>query len=227
MSAKVRAFVLAVWSVFLAWLWATGEVSRYLGPRTYWVVPFGAVTLGLAALAAGRPGARRAGAPLRREVVGAVVLVVPILAVAAVPRAKLGSLAASNKSTSGILTGASSAVAAGSGGEVSFRDIHYASQSEGYAATRGIAAGFEVELTGFVTAAPDAPPATFELTRFYVSCCAADAIPYSVTVEGPPGTYREDQWLRVKGALVSSDDGFLVDPDEIQVVAPPTNPYLY
>ena len=40
-----RMVVLALWSAFFAWLLVSGEVYRYIGPRTRWVVVFGAVML--------------------------------------------------------------------------------------------------------------------------------------------------------------------------------------
>ena len=33
-----RGLVLACWAGFFAWLHLSGEKTRYLGPRTYWVV---------------------------------------------------------------------------------------------------------------------------------------------------------------------------------------------
>ena len=48
------------WGALFAWLWLSGESVRYLGPRTQWVVPVGA--LGLTLAAAGYLRATRADA---------------------------------------------------------------------------------------------------------------------------------------------------------------------
>ena len=37
-TRSLRLLVLWGWTLFLLWLWLTGEVLRYLGPRTQWVV---------------------------------------------------------------------------------------------------------------------------------------------------------------------------------------------
>jgi hypothetical protein len=48
-----RGGVLALWAIFFVLLWWTGTSGRYLGTRTQWIVPFGAVVLALASLAYG------------------------------------------------------------------------------------------------------------------------------------------------------------------------------
>ena len=42
---SIRALALVAWASVFAWLWITGESVRYLGPRTQWVVPVGAIWL--------------------------------------------------------------------------------------------------------------------------------------------------------------------------------------
>jgi uncharacterized repeat protein (TIGR03943 family) len=225
---------MALWSGVFAWLWLSGEMTRYLGPRTYWVAPFGALALvGAAAVTAA--GARRASDRTRlsaRDAFRFGVILLPLVAMVAVPGAQLGSQAAANKAPAGILVGAAAAVPGAPGsGPVGFRDIYYAGQSEGYALERGISAGMSVRLTGFITHPPDIPEGYFALTRFYVSCCAADAIPYSVTVDPPgpfvPRAYPDDRWLEIRGQLVQMDTGFTLTPHSIRPVKTPDDPYLY
>lgn len=223
----LRGAVLALWAMFFGWLWLSGEVTRYLGPRTYWVVVFGCVTLALAALGhlwgiRGRPFS-----PTRGDLAGAALLLVPLLAVLAIPNAQLGAQAASRKGSAGGFAAAALVPIPDADGEISFREIDYASESEEYAASAGIVGGIEVDLTGFVTH-PEGGQATFSLTRFYVSCCAADAIPYSVPISVTGMADRpDDTWVRVRGTLVDSGTGFLLDADRIDPVEPPQDPYLY
>lgn len=223
-----------MWSGVFAWLWLSGEMTRYLGPRTYWVAPFGALALGGAAFVTAA-GARRAsdrnGLSLR-DGVRFGVLLLPLAAMVAVPGAQLGSQAAANKAPSGILAGvAATAPGAPASGPIGFRDIYYAGQSESYALERGISDGMGVRLTGFITHPPDVAEGYFALTRFYVSCCAADAIPYSVTVDPPgpivPSVYPDDRWLEIRGQLVQTDAGFTLIPHSISPVKAPDDPYLY
>ncbi len=228
-----RAGAMGLWSLVFAWLWLSGEMTRYLGPRTYWVAPFGAVALAGAAMVTAA-GARRASdrALAARDWVRFGALLLPLVAMVAVPGAQLGSQAAANKAPSGILAGvAATAPGAPASGPIGFRDIYYAGQSESYALERAISDGMGVRLTGFVTHPPGIPEGVFALTRFYVSCCAADAIPYSVTVNPPgpvvPSVYPDDRWLEIRGSLVQSDAGFTLTPHAISPTKAPDDPYLY
>ncbi|MDQ3951993.1 MAG: TIGR03943 family protein [Actinomycetota bacterium] len=225
-----RGAVLACWAAFFAWLHVSGEKTRYLGPRTYWVVVFGAIVLGAAALAHFVTARRAAARKLEgRDAAGIATLLVPLLAVAAVPSAQLGALAASRKTAGAgaAAVGAIAPPAPAAGEALSFASIHYASESEMYAAEAGIAEGMEVELTGFVTHPQGLPPGTLGLTRFQVSCCAADAVPFTVPLVIDPASRGDDTWLRVSGHLASRDGTFAIEPDHVTVVDAPADPYLY
>jgi uncharacterized repeat protein (TIGR03943 family) len=223
----VRASSLALWAAFFWWLAITGEMTRYLGPRTYWVAWFGAVVLTGAALV--HVATLRAGGtarPSAGEVAGLALLLVPVMAVVAVPTPDLGALAAARK-TSGIGTLTSSLPKPpAEPGEIGFAEIFYASESAEYATAVGITDGTRVDLMGFVTHPKRGPAGTFSLTRFYVSCCAADAVPYSVAVDADEDL-SDDTWLHVKGTLRERDGDFLIEPLSIDKVQTPKNPYLY
>jgi uncharacterized membrane protein YcgQ (UPF0703/DUF1980 family) len=111
-------------------------------------------------------------------------------------------------------------------GEVSFIDFYYANRSEEYALKAGVVPDEIVHLTGFVT---ESGPGRVRLTRFYVSCCAADAVPYSADIMASQGccTYDEDKWLRVRGRIVTDDQGhYVVEATMIEPVREPDDPYL-
>jgi hypothetical protein len=87
-AGVARTLVLGAWAALFCGLWALDEGFRYLGPRTQWVIPFGAIALTLATLAHGVLAVVRRrdfGALTRGEAAGALVIVLPILAVLAVP----------------------------------------------------------------------------------------------------------------------------------------------
>lgn len=226
----IRALVLAAWSAFFVYLRVSGEMTRYLGPRTYWVVTFGAVTLGLAAavhLMTLRSA--RKSTPTRSDLVGFATLLIPLLAITAVPRPDLGALAASRKATGGVgAAGFVAPPAPEAGREPSFIDVHFANESDEYAATLGIADGTPMHLVGFVSEEAGSDGA-IQLSRFYVSCCAADAIPYSVTVQ--PGDSQAvtstNTWLEVSGSLTRTETGWVLVADDVKRTAEPENPYLY
>ena len=89
-----------------------------------------------------------------------------------------------------------------------------------------------VRLQGLV-AHSDETPGGFLLTRFVVTCCAADAIPVQVAVLRG-GTPPEDSWVEVVGTLVPPPP---VDPDAttlprlevdataVRAIDEPANPY--
>ncbi|MGH2752520.1 MAG: TIGR03943 family putative permease subunit [Actinomycetota bacterium] len=228
-SRLARAIVLTLWAGFFGYLWVSGEMVRFLGPRTYWVVPFGCATLGAAAVAhfvALRMAEGTARKMSRSDLIGIVTLLIPILAVIAVPQAELGALAASRKATgAGATSGLLAPPAPEAGRPPNFIDVHFANSSDEYAATLGIGEGTELNLTGFVSGAG---AGELTLTRFYVSCCAADAIPYSVTVVGEATTgYPDNTWLRVSGVLQDDGTELKLAPDSIEEVKRPDSPYLY
>lgn len=225
----LRAVVLSVWAGFFIWLRLTGEVTRYLGPRTYWVVTFGGLALAAGAVVhfATLKTTRPSSPVGLREGLGMLLLVLPVLTVVMVPGADLGALAASRRNAAtGIASVSTIIPEPDSEREVQFLDIHYANQSESYAAAMGIVDGLELELTGFVTHPSGLERGTFALTRFYVSCCAADAIPYSVVVGGE-ADYPDDTWLKISGSVTDRDGRFVLTPSSIKGVGKPKDPYLY
>lgn len=223
-----RAAVLGVWSAFLTWLWVGGEVGRYLGPRTQWVAVAGAVALGAAALLhIPAPTGSGPTRPTGTEAVAWALLLAPVAAVALVPAPSLGALAASRKAPMQGAIALGSLAAPAPGAPISFIDLHYANSSEGYAASRGVAPGARVRLVGFVAGGSNGD---LLLTRFYVSCCAADAIPYSATVVLAP-TERAaagvDSWLEVWGTVAIENDNYVVRAQRAEPRSEPQNPYLY
>jgi uncharacterized repeat protein (TIGR03943 family) len=229
-TRALRLLVLSAWSIFLLWLWASDEVLRYLGPRTQWVVPAGAVALGAAALLYAR-GTGPDDHPLRpsfREVAGSVALLLPILMAAILSGASLGSLAASQKlSARGVDLSALARLHSGDTGQVTFLDLEGAAHDAQLAKERGIRPGAPIQLSGFVT---HAGRDHFEIARFYIACCVADAIPVGVTVL--PGTTRpvhveRDEWVTVTGAIARQADHYAVRGLRVTKINQPKHPYLY
>ena len=220
-----RGGVLGLWAVFFLVLWASGTAGRYLGPRTQWIVPFGAVVLALAtiAYAYGYVRARRSGPSLTlREAASLFALLVPLAAVSLVPHAALGSYAASRKG--GISFAFVRPHAPAKPSEASFLDIRIADGDRDFAAQAGIRPGVRVRLLGFVVASKDVPSGTFELARFYIACCIADAEAVGVPVGGRG--YKPNTWLEVTGSLAKRGKRFVVVPDKVIRVRAPEEPYL-
>jgi putative membrane protein len=226
----VRAIALVAWGALFAWLWLSGESVRYLGPRTQWVVPVGAVGLTLAAvgyLRATRDA--RSSRPRPLELAGLAALLVPILAAATLAHAQLGSLAASNKlSSRGIDPSALARLASKDAQSIGFLQLNAAGRDAGLSRELGLAPGKPVRLVGFVSSNPQ-PKRPFQLSRFYITCCVADAVPVGVHVSR--GTVRRlklkrDDWLDVTGVLARGTREWIVQAIRVQHVDAPSNPYL-
>jgi putative membrane protein len=226
----VRAIGLIAWGALFGWLWLTGESVRYLGPRTQWVVPVGAVGLTLAA--AGYLRATR-HEPLARarplELLGLVALIVPILAAATLAHAQLGSLAASNKlSSRGIDPSALARLASRDAHDIGFLQLNAAGRDSGLSRELGLSQGSPVRLLGFVSSEPSGG-APYELSRFYITCCVADAVPVGVHVlKGATGhvQVRRNDWLDVTGILNRGDREWVVHAVRVRHVDAPSDPYL-
>jgi putative membrane protein len=223
---SIRALALVAWAGVFSWLWVSGESVRYLGPRTQWVVPVGAIGLTLAA--AGYLFATRADQPARlgvREGLGLAGLVLPVMAAAVLANAQLGALAASNKlSSRGIDSSALARLASRDAKHVGFLQLNAAGRDDGLTRELGLAEGRSVELTGFVSETGR----LFTLSRFYITCCVADAVPIGVRVSagGRGGKLERDDWLDVTGVLARGHREWIVKALQLRHVKAPSDPYL-
>lgn len=229
-TGRLKLIVVASWAAFFVWLLWSGQVYRYIGPRTYWVIIFGAISLTLVSLAHLLPKVRGEAAPSSPgQLIGAIAMLVPIILVVVIPKPSLGSLAASRKLSGGLVS-ASGLQLLPPGGDVdiSFQEVTYASESEKYAAAVGIVDGYELSLTGFVSTGPDGPEGTFPLTRFSIFCCAADVVPYTVRVRPPEGEtgFDTDTWVRAEGVLVQEGGTWVLQAESLERVDEPSNPYI-
>lgn len=91
--------------------------------------------------------------------------------------------------------------------------------------------GVLVRLEGFVTPDDDGDGDTFLLTKFVLSCCAADGFPVSIRAHGLDPLPVADTWLRVEGFWLPHETEQLPPFDEFEVVSVeeipvPENPYL-
>ncbi|MCY7368792.1 MAG: TIGR03943 family protein [Chamaesiphon sp.] len=91
--------------------------------------------------------------------------------------------------------------------------------------------GQKVNINGFVFHPKDLPDNYLLLSRFVITCCAADVYPVAVTVKfvGTRQTYPQDSWFQVKGkAIVETFAGnrqLVIEASEIKPIPVPKNPY--
>jgi len=88
--------------------------------------------------------------------------------------------------------------------------------------------GRTIALTGFAT---PGPPGSWSLTRLHISCCAADAWAYSVTIHGPSPAPADGTWVTVTGRYVplggpaTLDSVPVMAAVDVQTISAPTQPY--
>jgi uncharacterized repeat protein (TIGR03943 family) len=227
-TRALRAAGLVAWAVFFDYLWLSGRSVDYVGPRTSWVVVFGAVALTAASLlyVSGLFTREQTARPSVRELGRLVIIVAPIALAATAPSVTLGAQAVDQKRTADGAT--SLARLEAYDGTVRLYELAAASYNPQWAAERGIQDGLLVEFDGFVSKVRD--DGTIELSRFLASCCAADAMPYSVDVTLPDGASRleKNQWLKVRGQVVEPTDGerkFAVIADDFEPIDRPVDAY--
>jgi uncharacterized repeat protein (TIGR03943 family) len=225
----VRGTGLVAWAAFFDYLWLSGRSVDYVGPRTTWVVVFGAIALTVASLlyVSGALTRAKTERPTAKELGRLVIIVSPIVLAATAPSVTLGAQAVDQKRAA---DGATSLARLETyDGTVRLYELAAAAFDPAWAAQRGIVNGMRVEFDGFVSKRrPEA--STIELSRFLASCCAADAVPYSIDVIVAEGTdgYKENQWLLVRGQVVETTDGekaFQVVAEETEKIDRPVDAY--
>ncbi len=221
----VRGTALLAWAAFFDWLWLSGRSGDYVGPRTAWVVPFGGIVLTVATLLYLRGAVRGAGAraPSAGDLLGLVALLAPLLLVVAAPSSSLGALAVDRKRSTGDQVAAVNRLDAGA--QLTLYDIAGANASTEYARDHDIRTGLRVDVDGLVSG--KVQNGTFELSRFLASCCAADAMPFSIRVQPPADApaYDLSQWLNVAGTLERVDGSLVLVAERMEPIDRPANPY--
>jgi uncharacterized repeat protein (TIGR03943 family) len=227
-TRALRGTGLVAWAVFFDYLWLSGRSVDYVGPRTTWVVAFGAIALTAASLlyVTGLLTREQPTRPSGRELRRLVVILAPIALAVTAPSVTLGAQAVEQKRAADGAT--SLARLEGYEGSVRLYDLAAAAYSPQFAADRGVEDGLRVEFDGFISKIRD--DETIELSRFLASCCAADAMPYSIDVSVPGGTanLEKNEWLLVRGTVVAPPDGeraFSVVADEVAEIERPLDKY--
>jgi len=95
--------------------------------------------------------------------------------------------------------------------------------------------GQKVEVIGFVIYPQGLSEQYFWISRFILTCCAADAYPVGLPVKLPVdksrNKYPQDAWFKVKGEMItdklSRQRKLTILPTEIKSIPKPKNPYDY
>lgn len=96
-------------------------------------------------------------------------------------------------------------------------------------------AGQKARVEGFVVYPPDLSNQYVLISRFVITCCAADVYPVSLPVKLPNGktrdAYKPDTWLEVKGQMItetlSGKRQLAIAATALNPIPEPKNPYDY
>jgi uncharacterized repeat protein (TIGR03943 family) len=93
--------------------------------------------------------------------------------------------------------------------------------------------GQKARVQGFVVHTPDLPNNYLKLTRFVITCCAADAYPIGLPVrlKGSRQAFQPDHWYEVTGEMVTETlEGkrqLVIQASGFQPIKEPANPFSY
>jgi putative membrane protein len=221
------ALVLAAWAGLFWFLILADRVDLYLSTRTSWVVPMAAGLLSIAALGtfAAARSSRSEALGLREGVVMSL-LAVPVVLLVALPPATLGTFSASKKAT---FSGSSAGFfwTFDETSEVTLLMVAAAQTSDEGSKLLARRAGEEVAFVGFVARNADTPADEILLTRYVITCCAADATVVQVRVVNvTPARFEPEDWVEVRGQIYPIGRQVIVNASSVEEVARPEKPYL-
>jgi uncharacterized repeat protein (TIGR03943 family) len=93
--------------------------------------------------------------------------------------------------------------------------------------------GQKAKVQGFVTYPPNLPNQYLLISRFIITCCAADAYPVSLPVKLAQSrdSYKPDTWLEIEGKMttetLADKRQLVIEAKSIKEVPEPKNPYDY
>lgn len=93
--------------------------------------------------------------------------------------------------------------------------------------------GQKVKVQGFVIHAPELPEQYFLISRFVITCCAADVYPVGLPVKLKESRkdYPADMWLEIEGQMITEELAgkrqLTIQPKLIKQIPEPKNPYDY
>jgi uncharacterized repeat protein (TIGR03943 family) len=222
------ALVLAGWAVLFWFLLLAGRVDLFLSTRTSWVVPMAAILLTVAAAAVLMAGRVSRPEPVRLpEALGVAALLVPVVVLIALPPTSLGSFSAGKRTQ---FSGAAFSTVFGrfeADSEITLLMVAAAKHTPEGAALLAERAGDQVRLVGFVDRDENGPTDEFRLTRYIVTCCAADAaVVQARVVNVMPDTAAADDWVEVTGRIYPVGPEVVIVASSVRRVPQPARPYL-
>jgi len=93
--------------------------------------------------------------------------------------------------------------------------------------------GQKVNVQGFVVHSPELPDQYLTISRFAITCCAADAYPVGLPVKLTQSrrAYSPDTWLEIAGQMITENLAgkrqLVIQARSLKPIPEPKNPYAY
>ncbi|MCL6432694.1 MAG: TIGR03943 family protein [Leptolyngbyaceae cyanobacterium HOT.MB2.61] len=238
---------IAAWGVLFLKYWLDGKLHLLIHPNYMWLTVAAAIALlvlaGLKAwmlIQQARRPSVRGGAPVTQHLTlfppgwsSALLLVIAILGMVVPPRA-FASQTAIERGIADTLTVTRVKPQAFRASEKSedkslvdwIRTLTVYPEPDAYT-------GQKAKVQGFVTYPPHLPNQYLLISRFVITCCAADVYPVSLPVKLSQSreTYKPDAWLEIQGQMVTETLAgkrqLVIEAKSIKEIPEPKNPYDY
>lgn len=250
MKLRIKTFLLpwldvwaiAAWGILLLKYWLNGKLGLLIHPHYFWLAIVTAFALLVVSGLKGREllRQRRATAPSFQHLTlfppgwsGALLLVTAIIGLLFTPRVFASQIALQRGVTESVILTRSQPQAFRSSRPPEerslvdwVRTINVYPEPDSYT-------GQKVNVQGFVIHLASLPDQYLMLSRFVITCCAADAYPVGVPVLLPQSrkAYPPDTWLEVQGQMITENLAgkrqLTIQASSIQQIPEPKNPYDY
>ena len=228
----LQSVMLIILGIFLAEKAISGKLAWYINLRFLPLTVVGIVLLAFLAQAVFRH--MRNNEVDHDHVVpgGLLILIIPVLASIFLPARPLDSIAVDSKgiSINAPLVSANSTeqqfeAAADQRNILDWiRIFNYESDLSSYA-------GQQANVIGFVYHDESLPENQFLVSRFVITCCAADSFALGIPVEWSGDMFKENDWVQVKGPVQVTEWNEqkmpLILAESIEKTRAPDQPYLF
>jgi uncharacterized repeat protein (TIGR03943 family) len=228
----LQSLLLIALCIFLAEKAISGKLTWYINLRFLPLTLVGIVLLAVMAQAVFRHSRNKEEDHDHVVPGGLLVLLIPVLAGVLLPARPLDAAAVDSK---GITVNAPLVSSSSTGQQFEaaadqrnildwIRIFEYETDLSSYL-------GQEANVIGFVYYEDNLPENQFLVSRFVITCCAADGFALGLPVQWEGETFEENTWVRVKGPVQATDwNGQktpLIVAESVEITRAPEQPYLF
>ncbi len=231
---------IAAWGILMLRYWHTGKLNLLIHRDYFWLVIAGGIGLSIVSSLKALDLLRRKNLPDTRHITlfppglsSALLLLTAIAGLVITPRA-FASQTALQRGVTEVLQATRSQPQAFRSSVRSderslidwVRTLNVYPEPDAYS-------GQKVKVRGFVIHPSELPPEYLLLSRFVITCCAADAYPVGLPVKLTQNrqAYPQDSWLEVEGEMITQDlqnkRQLTIQASSLKPIQEPQNPYEY